>query len=181
MALYRRNEPAPHDASFVIGRASFSPPSPSLSQILAPARGRFFVRRMTVQARQRDLIATYALIADRRERLALVIEAARGAPTLPPAERKDAKLVGGCQSRVWLDGTCRDGGCHFCCASESPLVHGLVSLLCASYEGCTPADVVTTEPTVLEELGLWQDLSPTRQNGLRAVRARLKTLAATLA
>jgi cysteine desulfuration protein SufE len=136
---------------------------------------------MTVQARQRDLIATYALIADRRERLALVIEAARGAPTLPPAERKDAKLVGGCQSRVWLDGTCRDGGCHFCCASESPLVHGLVSLLCASYEGCTPADVVTTEPTVLEELGLWQDLSPTRQNGLRAVRARLKTLAATLA
>jgi cysteine desulfuration protein SufE len=136
---------------------------------------------MTVQERQNELVATYAPIADRRERLALVIEAARGTPALPPAERNDTQLVEGCQSRVWVVGTQRDGVCHFRSASDSPLVHGLVSLLCASYEGCAPADVIGTEPTVLVELGLWQDLSPTRQNGLHAVRARLKALAAGLA
>lgn len=136
---------------------------------------------MTVQERQRDLIATYAPIPDRRERLALVIEAARTAPTLPPTERTTERLVAGCQSQVWLDAARHAGGCQFRSASDSPLVHGLVSLLCATYEGCAPADVLATEPTVLVELGLWEDLSPTRQNGLRAARARLKSLAADLA
>ena len=153
---------------------------PGISAI-EPTRSRRLPAPMTALERQRELIATYEPIPDRRERLALIMETARTQPTLTPAERSPDQLVEGCQSQVWLTATKDEGACHFRSASDSPLVHGLVSLLCCSYEGCTPADVVATEPTVLEELGLWQDLSPTRQNGLQAVRARLKALAAALA
>ena len=127
---------------------------------------------------QRELIETYAPIEDRQERLALIVDIARNRPPLPAAERSDDNLVRGCQSRVWLIATCDDGVCHFQADGDSPLVNGLVALLCDAYAGCRPPDIVASEPTVLTELGLLRDLSPTRQNGLIAVRAKIKALAA---
>ena len=56
------------------------------------------------------------------------------------------------------------------CGSDSPLVRGLVRLLCGIYDGATPGEVVAEEPVVLEELGILRNLSPTRRNGLTAMR-----------
>lgn len=132
---------------------------------------------VTSQARQRELVETYAPIEDRQERLALIVDAARPRPPLPAADRRDENLVNGCQSRVWLVARPAADRLEFHADGDSPLVNGLVALLCDSYSACTPADIIATEPFVLTELGLLRDLSPTRQNGLVAVRARIKALA----
>lgn len=117
------------------------------------------------------------MIEDRQERLAAVVDRARTVPRLPETERIDAHLVPGCTSRVWLVGTCDDGGCRFRYDCDSPLVKGLVSLLVDTYDGATPTEIISTEPTALQELGLLRDLSPTRQNGIGAVRQRIVELA----
>jgi cysteine desulfuration protein SufE len=78
---------------------------------------------------------------------------------------------------VWLLGQCQAGRCEFRYDCDSPLVKGLVGLLVDTYSGAAAADVIATEPTVLQELDLLRDLSPTRQNGLAAVRRRLVQLA----
>lgn len=132
---------------------------------------------MTPAERQRQLIEDFSFIEDRHERLAAVIDRARGTPRLPDHERTAANLVPGCTSQVWLTATCADGRCEFRYDCDSPLVKGLVGLLVDTYAGAAPADVVATEPTVLSELGLLRDLSPTRQNGLAAVRRRIVELA----
>jgi cysteine desulfuration protein SufE len=131
----------------------------------------------TVAANQAALLELYGPIEDPQERLTLVVEAARTAPTMPPAERTADLLVEGCTSRVWLKSEYAAGVLRFASASDSPLVHGLVALLCATYADCAPADVAATEPTILHDLALWRNLSPTRQRGLTAVRTRLRTLA----
>jgi cysteine desulfuration protein SufE len=56
-------------------------------------------------------------------------------------------------------------------------VRGLLALLCDFYSDATPADVAATEPKLLEELGLSKNLSPTRLNGLRSVRAKIRDFA----
>jgi cysteine desulfuration protein SufE len=61
------------------------------------------------------------------------------------------------------------------------VVNGLVRLLCEVYNGATPADILASEPTLLENLDLVRDLSPTRRNGLAAVRRRLREIAAQYA
>lgn len=131
----------------------------------------------TVAANQAALLELYAPIEDPQERLTLVVEAARTAPAVPPAERTADLLVEGCTSRVWLKSEYTAGALRFASASDSPLVHGLVALLCATYADCPPAEITATEPTVLQDLALWRNLSPTRQRGLTAVRTRLRTLA----
>ena len=57
-------------------------------------------------------------------------------------------------------------------------MRGLVGLLCDFYSDAAPADVVATEPALLEQLGLTRTLSPTRLNGLRSVRAAIRDFAA---
>lgn len=124
------------------------------------------------------MIEDLAIIDDPQERLALVVDRARKRPPLPEAERTEAHRVKGCISQAWLVGEKRDGRCYFRCDADSPLVRGLVVLLVDLYSDATPDDIVATEPELIEKLGLARNLSPTRLNGLRSVRAAIKAFAA---
>lgn len=132
---------------------------------------------MTLAEKQQQLIESYAIIPDAQERLAAVVDAARRRPPLSADERTEANRVQGCVSQAWVVGELRDGHCHFRCDADSPLVRGLLVLLCDFYSGAPPAAVAATEPVLLEELGLARNLSPTRLNGLRSVRAKIRSFA----
>jgi cysteine desulfuration protein SufE len=132
---------------------------------------------MTVAEKQRALIDDLSIVDDRHERLSLVVERSRRLPHLAAADKTDATRVTGCISPVWLTGELRDGRLALRFDAESPMVKALVALMIELYDGSTPAEIVTTEPTLFDELGLSRDLSPTRRNGLAAVRARIKLLA----
>ena len=134
---------------------------------------------MTLAEKQQQMIDDLALIENPQERFSAMVDRARSRPPLPEAERTEANRVKGCVSLAWITAEVRDGRCHFRCDADSPLVRGLLVLLCDLYSGATPAEVAATEPALLEELGLAQNLSPTRLNGLRSVRAKIRDLAAT--
>ena len=131
---------------------------------------------MTVNDRQQEIFDDYASTENRQERLGAVVDAARAQPSFPESERTEDRIVPGCTSRVWLRGTLRDGTCHFEADCDSPMVRGLVVLLCACFDGCTPTEAREAQVDVIEKLELWRDLTPTRQNGLRAVRERIASL-----
>ena len=132
---------------------------------------------MTLAEKQRQLVADYSLIDDPQERLAAVVDYARRRPPLSEAERIEAHRIQGCVSLAWVVGEVRDGRCYFRSDADSPLVRGLLVLLCDFYSDALPADVVATEPALLEELGLARNLSPTRLNGLRAAAATIRAYA----
>ena len=125
------------------------------------------------------MIADFAIIEDAQERLAAVVDRARQRPPLPEAERTEARRVKGCISLAWMVAEMREDRCYFRSDADSPLVRGLLALLCDFYSGATPAEVAATEPVLFDELGLAKNLSPTRLNGLRSVRAKIRDYAAT--
>lgn len=131
---------------------------------------------MNVAGRQQELISDLLIIEDVQERLSAVV--ARAAKRkLADEQRVDANLVKGCVSRVWLAHRLENGVCRFDSDADSPMVKGLVSLLCEVYDGGEPVDVIATEPELWSKLGFQKNLSPTRINGLSAVRARIKQAA----
>ncbi|CAM3056177.1 SufE family protein [Rariglobus hedericola] len=132
---------------------------------------------MSVSEKQAQLIEDLSFIEDRQERLAAVVDRARRRPVFSADLKTEANRVNGCISQVWVTGELGDGVLHFQFDADSPLVKGLVALLVDLYEGGTPADIVATEPVLFEQLGLSRDLTPTRQNGLTAVRAHIKAIA----
>lgn len=148
---------------------------------LASRRGHSQADAVTLADKQRQLIEDYGIIPDPQERLAAVVDAVRRRPPLSADERNDANRVRGCVSQAWVVGETRDGVCQFRADADSPLVRGLLGLLCDLYSGASPAEVAATEPTLIEELDLARNLSPTRLNGLRSVRAKIREFALTAA
>ena len=126
--------------------------------------------------KQQELIDDLNLIHDPHERLA-ALTSRRVAFKLEKHLLLEQNLVKGCVSRVWLACRRESGRCTFQCEADSPMVAGLVALLCDLYSGNTPEEIVAVEPEVWEKAGLARLLSPTRLNGLAAVRSRIRELA----
>lgn len=128
---------------------------------------------MTLQEKQAGLIADLNLIENVQERLA-ALSSFIGPVHLPEAERVDDQLVPGCVSRVWLECSVQDGRSQFRSGADSPMVAGLVALLCHLYSGSELAEVAAVEPEIWSACSFHKALSPTRLNGLAAVRARMR-------
>ena len=132
---------------------------------------------MTLADKLSALAANFEPITDLQERLALVVDRARRQPPLPPAARTDENRVLGCISAVWLTAELREGRLHFHADADSPLVRGLVIFLADFFNATPPAEIAASDADPLAALDLLKNLSPTRRNGLTAVRQRLHTLA----
>lgn len=115
--------------------------------------------------------------ADPQERLSHIVDRARRAAHLPPDQRTDVNRVPGCVSVVWLAGEAGADGCAFRAHADSPVVHGLLALLCEFFSGASAAEVTACELDPLAELGISRGLSPTRINGLASARARIRAIA----
>jgi len=136
-----------------------------------------YTEHVTLADHQRALITRLAIIEDAHERLAAITSRAKKWAVPTEGERTDERLVRGCSSRVWLVGEVRAGRCHFRIDADSPLVKGLAALLCEVYEGGTPEEIVVVEPEIIAALGIDRMLSPTRLNGLAAVRNTIREFA----
>jgi len=128
---------------------------------------------MSLREKQAELISDLNLIENAQERLSALTSYIPGV-LLPESERADEQLVPGCVSRVWLLGEMQDGRCHFRCAADSPMVAGLVALLCHLYTDSEPSEVVAVEPEIWSGCSFHKVLSPTRLAGLASMRGRMR-------
>jgi cysteine desulfuration protein SufE len=139
---------------------------------------------MTVAGKQAQLVEALGIIENAQERLAAVVDRARRQPPLGENERTEANRVTACVSAVWIVAARGDDGrLRLRSDADSPLVRGLVALLCEVYDNTAPEDAAAADaagPDVFEQLGLLRDLTPTRRNGLAGARARIRELAAGL-
>ena len=115
-------------------------------------------------------------VQDPHERLALITDACAG-PGLPVESRQETDLVSGCVSQVWLCGAIAGGHLRLRWDAVSPLVRGLAGLVCQVYQDCAAAEIRAYRNSILAELGLNRQLSPTRLRGLAAVEQRIYWLA----
>ena len=115
---------------------------------------------------------------DWMDRYQFIIELGRKLPPFPEPWMNDAHRVPGCQSRVWMEGTLRDGKLFLAGISDAAIVSGLIALLLRVYSGRAPEEIVATDPVFLRELGLLEALSTNRVNGVAAMARKIRELAA---
>ncbi|PZQ99294.1 MAG: cysteine desulfuration protein SufE [Cereibacter sphaeroides] len=133
-----------------------------------------------------DIADTFAFLDDWEDRYRHVIELGKAMPHLEEALRVPATRVQGCASQVWIvpdiTGQGPDARFDFRGESDAMIVQGLIAILHALYGGLTVAEVVKVDaPAELARLGLDEHLSSQRSNGLRAMVARIRSVAAEAA
>ena len=132
----------------------------------------------TAQDAQRQIAEEFAFFGDWTERYQYLIDLGRQLPPFPDDAKTEANRVHGCQSLVWLVPSGDASNLHFAAASDSAIVSGLIALVLRVYSDRPAAEIVATEPTFVQAIGLAKHLSPTRSNGLAAMLARIKAYAA---
>jgi cysteine desulfuration protein SufE len=117
---------------------------------------------------------------DWMDRYQFIIELGRKLPPFPEAWTDDAHRVPGCQSKVWMEGTLREGALFLAGVSDAAIVSGLIALLLRVYSGRPADEIIATDPVFLRDLGLLEALSTNRGNGIAAMARKIRELAASL-
>jgi len=132
---------------------------------------------MTLHETQRDIVDEFSVFDDWLDRYNYLIELGNDLPELAPEYKTDEYLIRGCQSRVWLHAELKDGKIEFRADSDAVIVKGIVALLVRVMSGRTPEEILEDDLFFIEEIGLHQNLSPTRSNGLLSMVKKMRTYA----
>lgn len=127
-----------------------------------------------------DIKSSFGFFDDWEDKYRFIIDLGKELPNFATIDKTAERLVRGCQSQVWLisefDGD--NDLIKLRIDSDAHIVRGLIAIVLAVYDRRSP--VFITEFNIdglFEELDLLQHLSATRGNGLRAMVAKVRSLA----
>ncbi|WP_128253843.1 SufE family protein [Falsirhodobacter deserti] len=126
-----------------------------------------------------DIADTFDFLDDWEDRYRHVIELGKAMPPMPDALKAPVTKVEGCASQVWIHPRIENGRFDFEGDSDAMIVRGLIAVLHALYSGLPVAEVGKVDANAeLARLGLDRHLSAQRSNGVRAMVARIREVAA---
>lgn len=118
-----------------------------------------------------------------REKLELLLEFAGQLPPLPgwlQGEQSQMDKVEECMTPVYVhaESTCAGIFFYFDIPPEYPTIRGFAALLSQGLEGTSPWEILQVPADFYQEMGLHQVLTNQRLQGLSAILAHMKQLAA---
>ena len=132
---------------------------------------------MTLEENKQQIIEDFSLYDEWLDKYEYLIELGKALEPFPEDKKTEDRLIKGCQSRVWLDSELRDGRLYFAADSDAIITKGIISLLIGVYSGRTPEEIAADDFGFVGEIGLKENLSPTRANGLVSMIERIKDIA----
>ena len=126
---------------------------------------------------QEDIIEEFSVFDEWLDKYDYLIELSDTLPAIADEHRTDNYVIKGCQSRVWVDARLEDGKVYFAADSDAIITKGIIALLIRVMNGRTPQEILDLELYFIGAIGLGENLSPTRSNGLVAMIKQMKMYA----
>ena len=131
----------------------------------------------SLQEAENEVVDTFSMYEEWLDKYEYLIDLGKNLEAYPEECKTEDKLIKGCQSRVWLDYKVQDGRIYFKADSDAIITKGIISLLISVYSGRTPEEIASSDFGFIEKIGLKENLSPTRANGLASMIATIKAVA----
>lgn len=131
----------------------------------------------SLQEAENEVVDTFSMYDEWLDKYEYLIDLGKNLEAYPEECKTEDKLIKGCQSRVWLDYKVQDGRIYFKADSDAIITKGIISLLISVYSGRTPEEIASSDFGFIEKIGLMENLSPTRANGLASMIATIKAVA----
>ena len=131
----------------------------------------------SIQEEQDSIVKEFEIFDDWLDRYGYLIELSKDLEPLDPKYKTNDYLITGCQSRVWLMAEIQDGRVVYFAETDALITKGIVSLLIRVLSGQKPEDIVNVDLYFIDRIGLRQNLSPTRSNGLLSMVKQMKLYA----
>ena len=130
---------------------------------------------------QEEIIEEFSMFDDWLDKYDYLISLSESLPVISPEHKTDEYIIEGCQSRVWVDARVEDGKIFYSADSDAIIIKGLLALLIRAMGNRTPQEVVDLDLYFIDAIGLKENLSPTRGNGLLATIKQMRLYALAFA
>ena len=129
---------------------------------------------MSIEEIQEEIIEEFAMFDDWMQKYDYLIELSKDIPLISEDDRLNENLIKGCQSKVWLHATQKEGKVIYTADSDAIITKGVAALLIRVLSGQHPKDIVGREMYFIDAIGLKEHLSMTRSNGLVSMIKQMK-------
>jgi cysteine desulfuration protein SufE len=126
---------------------------------------------------QQEIVEEFEVYSDWMDKYNYLIELSRDLPLIDTKLKIKENLINGCQSKVWLNAEYKNGRIFFTADSDAIITKGIIALLIRVLSGREPEEVMHTDLWFIDKIGLRQNLSPTRSNGLLSMVKQMKLYA----
>jgi cysteine desulfuration protein SufE len=132
---------------------------------------------MTLDEKQEEIIEEFNQFGDWMEKYNYLIDISKELEPLDLKFKTPDNVIHGCQSRVWLVADMQDDKLVFKADSDAIITKGIIALLIRILSGRKPEEIMNVDLYFIDQIGLRQNLSPTRSNGLLSMVKQMKMYA----
>ena len=129
---------------------------------------------MTIENLQENLIEDFSFFEDWTQKYEYMIELSKTLDKMDDNDKNDKNLIKGCQSKVWLKADYLDGKIKFRADSEAIITRGIIAILLLVFNNKKPSEIINSDISFIEKIGLKEHLSPNRANGLYSMIKQIK-------
>jgi cysteine desulfuration protein SufE len=131
----------------------------------------------SIQDIQQDIIDEFDMFEEWMGKYEHIIDLGKSLPLIKEQFKTENNLIKGCQSRVWLHAQQQDGTVLYTADSDAIMTKGIIALLVRTFSGQKAQDIVQADTEFINQIGLKEQLSPTRANGLLSMVKQMKLYA----
>jgi len=132
---------------------------------------------MSITEVQDNIVEEFSLFDDWMDKYNLLIDLGKELPVIDPKFKVKDFLIEGCQSKVWLHPGFDGNLITFTADSDAIITRGIVALLIKVLSNRSPDEIINSDLYFIDKIGLRQNLSPTRSNGLLSMVRQMKLYA----
>ena len=131
----------------------------------------------TIQEIQAEIVEEFDMFEDWVQKYEYLIDLGKSLPIIKEKYKTQDNLIKGCQSRVWLHANHEKGIIVYTADSDAIITKGIVALLIRVLSNQKSDKIASANLEFINEIGLKEQLSPTRANGLVSMIKEMKLYA----
>ena len=134
----------------------------------------------TIQKIQAEIVEDFGMFDNWMQKYEYLIDLGK---ELTPIEEKykiEDNLIKGCQSRVWLHAEKQDDKIIYTADSDAIMTKGIIAILINVLSNQKAVEIVSADLSFIDAIGLKEQLSATRANGLVSMIKKMKLYALAL-
>ena len=129
---------------------------------------------------EQEIIEEFELFDNWIDKYDYLIDLGKSLPKIDESEKTLENIITGCQSQVWLNAKKKDNNIVFTADSDAIMTKGIIAILIRVLSHQKPNDIINAKLDFITTIGLNEQLSQTRANGLTSMIKKIKIYALAL-
>lgn len=134
----------------------------------------------TIKEIQEEIIEDFEMFDDWMQKYEFLIDLGKELTPIEEQYKIEDNLIKGCQSRVWLHAEEKNGSIVYSADSDAIMTKGIIAILLRVLSNQKSEDIINADLSFIDEIGLKEQLSATRSNGLVSMIKKIKLFALAL-